>query len=204
MYEKIYDEKKISLSVGNQIILNSVNLQIFKGEIVFIIGETGAGKTSLLKKVCETISKDIKFSIVEQNFELFNKESVYENIFKSFPFSACKTRYEFNQTLKEYCHYFNILKDINKKISKANGGLKQITAIIRALMVESHLTILDEPTSSLDSKDTVRVMDLIKHLNIETQRSFLWATHDKSLISNLKYRKIILKNGRQISTGVLR
>lgn len=205
----VYDE--------NLHVLKNINFTVEDGEILGIIGLSGAGKTSLLRtlnllqlptsgeiylddlEITHLESSELrkirkKISIVFQNFNLLTSRTVFQNV--SLPL-------EIEKISKEKIKLFvnNILNDLNLSNrkdaypSQLSGGEKQRTAIARALISNPDIILFDEPTSSLDPSTTQKILDLILEINKSTKKSILIVTHEMDVIKKICDKVVYLKNG---------
>lgn len=205
----VYDE--------NLHVLKNINFTVEDGEILGIIGLSGAGKTSLLRtlnllqlptsgeiylddlEITHLESSELrkirkKISIVFQNFNLLSSRTVFQNV--SLPL-------EIEKISKEKIKLFvnNILNDLNLSNrkdaypSQLSGGEKQRTAIARALISNPDIILFDEPTSSLDPSTTQKILDLILEINKSTKKSILIVTHEMDVIKKICDKVVYLKNG---------
>ncbi len=211
--KKIYKTGKIEYEA-----LKGVDLKINKGEFIAIVGPSGSGKTTLLnligcldnitsgkifleeedisllkpKELTELRRKKIGF--IFQTFNLMPVLTVYENIEFPLFFSkiSSKIRKEKVQSLIEELGLENVSKH---RVSDISGGQQQRTAIGRALIKDPIIVLADEPTGNLDSETGMRIIELMKKLNIEKGVTFLFVTHD---IMIMNYAEIVykLRDGR--------
>lgn len=210
--------KNVSKTYDNKnYILKNVNLRIEDGEFAFIVGHSGAGKTTLTKLLLreEKISdgrllvgnfrldkmRDGKvpylrrtMGIVFQDFRLFPKKTVYENV--AFAMQVIGTP---NKTVKK-----NVpaiieavgLKDrMHALPSQLSGGEKQRVALARALANNPDIIIADEPTGNIDPEMSLDIMKLLIALNEELGKTIIVVTHEKELVDMFQKRVITLKDG---------
>lgn len=206
----------VTLHRGNKTILDKQSLDIQRGELLYLIGQSGAGKSSFLKLLymdllpdsgevrvgdyrSSTITqKEIPYlrrnlGIVFQEFRLFEDRTVYENI--AFVLEVTDVR----------------PKDIPKKVSAAlsevglsqkrndyprtlSGGEQQRVAIARALVREPFVLLADEPTGNLDPEVSLEIMSLLKKISLKGI-SVVVVTHDYNIVKQVPARILRLKNG---------
>lgn len=204
---------------NKNIVLNNIDLQVKKGEVVAIIGPSGTGKSTLLRciNLLETpdegelhigdvsvklnnLSKmDIfkirkKSAMVFQNYNLFNNKKVIENVME--PLLVVK------KFKKEYAKKIAIEKlslvGLSDKLyeypSKLSGGQKQRVAIARAIAVDPEIILMDEPTSALDPELVGEVLQVIKSLS-ESDITMLIVTHEMNFAKQVADRIIFMENG---------
>lgn len=182
-------------------ILQNVNLQVMKGEMVAIMGPSGSGKTTLLHVLTgvdtpddgeiviggETFSQLTEeekaffrrkhMGMIFQDFQLLESLTVKENIL--LPLILERKEADIQQErFSRIAGVLGIEKLADKGITEISGGQKQRVAIGRALINESDIIFGDEPTGSLDRKTTGDVMRCMKQMNQRSGISFLLVTHD--------------------------
>ena len=194
-------------------ILNNVNFQLKIGEFAYIIGETGSGKSSLLRTIYRDIplkmgkiivdGQDIsnikrnqlpylrrKIGIIFQDFQLFQDRNAYENI----KFVMTSTGWSDERKIDN--RITQLLEKVeleNKKKSypfELSGGEQQRLVIARAIVNNPKLIIADEPTGNLDPLVAEKILKLLLDIN-KSGTSVIMTTHNYNLIR--KYRKRILK-----------
>ncbi len=213
--------KNLEFSYGKKTVLENISFQVTKGEIVGIIGPNGSGKSTLLKcingllspqkgelvlddkNLLEYSSSDLARTIgyVPQKELLFSPSPVFEIILMGRkPYGAWKPGPEDKEIVARIIHRLNISSIAFQDYSKLSGGQQQKVLIARALAQNPSLLILDEPTSNLDLKHQIEVMEMIK---AESKRgiSSLIAMHDLSLAARYCHGFIIMKEGRIYTMG---
>jgi cell division transport system ATP-binding protein len=195
----IYQEKNL--------ILGNVNLEIAQGDLVYLVGKTGSGKSSLLKTLYADLDlkdgkatvigydlrklkeKDIpylrrKIGVIFQDFQLLTDRSIQDNLL----FVLKATGWKNKELMK--VRVDNVLDKVGMKTKgfkmpfQLSGGEQQRVAIARALLNDPELIIADEPTGNLDPKTSEEILDLLMKIS-KNDKAILMATHDYSLI--LKY-----------------
>ena len=182
-------------------ILQNVNLQVMKGEMVAIMGPSGSGKTTLLHVLTgvdtpddgETVIGGETFSqlteeekaffrrkhmgMIFQDFQLLESLTVKENILLPLILERKEANIQ-QERFSRIADVLSIEKLADKGITEISGGQKQRVAIGRALINEPDIIFGDEPTGSLDRKTTGDVMRCMKQMNQRSGISFLLVTHD--------------------------
>jgi cell division transport system ATP-binding protein len=189
--------------------LSSVNLVIEKGDFTFLTGPSGAGKTTLLNLLSGDINqtsgslvknnfnaKDLFVSRVFQNLQVIEDWTVRQNIELCFAPEIFKTKKEFDREVIDLVNLFDMKKNLNKKLTKLNGGAKQKTAIIRALLSRPDIFLADEPTSALDRENAKRLYEVLKFYNQKMGMTVVWATHQLDLINQFHGKLIHLSQGK--------
>jgi cell division transport system ATP-binding protein len=197
--------------------LDDINLTIEKGELVSIVGHSGAGKTTLIKMILaeerptagrisfhssqiqKLKGKDLvnfrrKIGIVFQDYRLLLNRTVFENI--AFAMEAAgKTDEEIE---KDVPHVLELV-DLGNKIfhfpTQLSGGEKQRVAIARALVNRPEIIIADEPTGNLDPVNTYDIIQILKKIN-DLGTTVILTTHNKGIIDHLKKRVITMEDGK--------
>lgn len=196
--------------------LNGINLRIDDGEFVFIIGASGAGKTTLTKLLMReekatdgriTVDKfkldnlprrkvpylRRTMGVVFQDFRLFPNMTVYENV--AF---AMRVVGEKNSVIKKRVPYFLTLMGLTDKADRfpgeLSGGEQQRVAFARAIANNPKMVIADEPTGNVDPEMSRELMELLVGIN-KLGKTVIVVTHDHELVNQYKKRTITLKDG---------
>ena len=203
--DRIFHLKDVSVNYDTIYALKSVNLHIGRGEILFVTGSSGAGKTTLMKVLSGDIrtpgvnlSPSLFVAEVFQDMRLLHDKTCRENLFMSYDSLQYKTREEFVQDMMDLSRVLGVEDRISLKIRDANGGLKQKVAILRALLARPDVLLADEPTSSLDQENVVKVFDVLNMYNARRGMTLVWATHNTELIRSFSGRIVHLEEGRII------
>ena len=200
--------------------LNNVTLNIKDGEFVFIIGKSGAGKTTLTKLLlCEervtggtlTVNnfklnklpqRKIPYlrrtlGVVFQDFRLFKNKTVYENI--AFTLRVIG---EDPRIIRKRVPYFLNVVDMTDKADRfpdeLSGGEQQRVAFARALVNNPKIIIADEPTGNVDPEMSRESMDLLVRIN-KLGKTVIVVTHEKDLVDEYRHRVITIKDGEIVS-----
>ena len=225
MEEPVLDLKEVSVYQKNTLILSNVNLTIGKGELVYLIGKTGSGKSSLIKLLygdlpltkgqgkvvgfnLNKLTEDEipllrrKLGVVFQDFKLLTDRSVHDNLAFVLKATGWTDKVKIQQRIKEVLAKVKMQNTGFKFPHELSGGEQQRIAIARALLNNPELILADEPTGNLDPETSVEVMQVLKEINA-SGRTILMATHDYALI--LKFPSKTLKcDGERIFEVVQR
>ena len=207
---------------SNQIhVINNTNLELPKTGLVALLGESGCGKTTLLNAIGgldkinsgsiyvngkkmprgTTYAKDklrtLNIGYIFQNFNLLDNQTVFDNIAISLKMIGIKNKKEIEDRVYYVLEKTNMYRFRNKLCSDLSGGQRQRVAIARALVKNPSVIITDEPTGNLDSKNTIEVMNIIKH--ISTSKLVILVTHEKDIAYFYAERIIKLEDGKIIS-----
>ena len=203
--------------------LKNVDLTINDGEFVFVVGASGAGKSTFLKLIMReevptsgtvTINgynlnkmkkRDIPYfrrtmGIVFQDFRLIPDMRVYDNVAFALRVTGIKER----EVRKRVTHALGMVGLLNKTQSlpkELSGGEQQRVAIARALVNNADLIIADEPTGNIDPAMSVEIMDLLNHINKANGTTIVMVTHAHDLVRQYDHRIVVLKEGEIIADG---
>ncbi|WP_372473374.1 cell division ATP-binding protein FtsE [Capnocytophaga sp. ARDL2] len=218
MTPTILELKNVTIYQEEAPILNNVNLQINKGEFVYLIGKTGSGKSSLMKTLYADLllksgegcivdydlktlkEKDIpylrrKIGIVFQDFKLLPDRSIYKNLEFVLKATGWTTKADIDQRISEVLSKVDMVNSINKLPHQLSGGEQQRIAIARALLNDPELILADEPTGNLDPQTSIEVMEVLRKIN-QNGRTILMATHDYALLVKFPSKTIRCEQGK--------
>ncbi len=191
--------------------LRNVQLSINNNEVLFVTGSSGAGKTTLLKILTGELEPTsgevilppkVKFvAPVFQDLRLLERKTCEANLWVSYDSSVHGSKKEYLKELNELAKVFGITDRLDMKMDKANGGLKQKIAIIRALLTRPDILVLDEPTSSLDSANAQKLFDVLSFYNSKRGLTVIWATHNRELVKKFSGRIVHLDRGKLVYSG---
>lgn len=190
----------INKTYGKKRVLKDVNLKVDKGEMIAIMGQSGAGKTTLLNilgfldefdngtyvldgidtSTASSIKKNeyrsSKVNYILQNYGLVNSYTVYENM--EIPLEVRKVRKkDRKEIIIENLKKLNIEELIHEKVTNLSGGEKQRVAISRCLINDANLLLADEPTGNLDASNGQKVIDTLRKINKEDEKTIIIVTH---------------------------
>ena len=203
--------------------LKNVNLTINDGEFVFVVGVSGAGKSTFLKLIMReevptsgtvTINgynlnkmkkRDVPYfrrtmGIVFQDFRLIPDMKVYDNVAFALRVTGTKER----EVRKRVSHALGMVGLLSKSQSLPNelsGGEQQRVAIARALVNNADLIVADEPTGNIDPAMATEIMDLLNHINKANGTTIVMVTHAHELVRQYDHRIVVLKEGQIIADG---
>ena len=213
MSDSVLKLENTSIFQDKNLILSEINMDVKKGEFVYLIGKTGSGKSSLLKTLYGDLKlnhgkgeivgfnleslkdKKIPFlrrklGIIFQDFKLLNERTVYGNLKFVLRATGWKERKKINQKIEAVLTKVNMESKKDKFPFELSGGEQQRIAIARALLNDPEIILADEPTGNLDPQTSIEVMEVLQDLNKKGNTIFM-ATHDYALI--LKYPSKTLK-----------
>lgn len=199
--------------------LKDITLTINDGEFISVEGESGAGKSTLLniigllddydsgqyrfdelsvenmKDSQMSLLRNSKIGFIMQDFALINGKTVLFNTM--LPLLLAKkapSLSEIKETALSVLDRVGIADQAKKKVNQLSGGQKQRVAIARALVTNPKLILADEPTGSLDSKNTVQMLQMLREINEKDGITVIIVTHSKT-VSEFCKRRIMLSDG---------
>jgi len=209
--------KDVTVSFDGQKILDRLNFSLGHGEFVYLVGQTGTGKSSLMRllyfdlhpstgkvKVASYDSETLKnrqtplirrrLGIVFQDFKLLEDRNVYDNVaFALFVTNA--RRGEIKKTVLHVLADVGLSHKRNHMPHELSGGEQQRVVIARALVNEPVVLLADEPTGNLDPISSAEIMELLKKINMRGT-AVLMATHNYDLVKKYPARVVQLKDGK--------
>lgn len=213
--------KNLKKSFGHKRVLNGINLEVEKGDVIGIIGPSGCGKSTLLrcinmlekpssgKVILDGNTIDMnddltkvrrKVGMVFQNFNLFNNMNVIDNIIlaptKLGILSESNARKKGMELLKE----IDLADKAKYYPSELSGGQKQRIAIVRAMLMNPELMLFDEPTSALDPEMIGEVTNLMRKLRNDGM-TMIVVSHEMNFIKNFASHVIFLDDGVIVEEG---
>ena len=217
-------EKVIQISQGrihqlNQRVLEDINLEVKSDELVFLIGKTGSGKSSLLKVLygelplesgsgtvagydLNTLNRRSipllrrKIGVVFQDFQLLTDRSVAENLYFVMRATGWKDKREMENRARTVLGMVGLEGKAQAMPHQLSGGEQQRVAIARALVNHPKLILADEPTGNLDPETSSEIMQLIIAVSKEEKAAVLMATHDMQMIEKFPGRVIRVEDGK--------
>ena len=197
--------------------LQNINLRINDGEFVFIVGGSGAGKSSLVKLMTREIvptegrvfvngynlsktkgNKIAKFrrsiGMVFQDFRLIQELNVYENVAFVLRIADQSTRF-IKQRVPNVLNLVGLGNKARSKPRELSGGEQQRVAIARALANDPGLIIADEPTGNIDPQLSYEIVELLRKINRQNGTTIIMVTHEHDLVKYFGGRIINIENG---------
>ncbi len=216
MSETILSLKDVTIYQENNVILSQVNLDVKKGEFIYIIGKTGAGKSSLMKTlygdlplkegVGSIVGFDLinlkedeipflrrKIGIVFQDFQLLPDRSVNENMIFVLKATGWTDKDEMQAKIDDVLELVDMAGFTEKMPHQLSGGEQQRVAIARALLNDPDLILADEPTGNLDPQTSADVLEVLKKINANG-KTILISTHDYALIMKFSAKTLKCEN----------
>ena len=218
---KLIDIKECSKVYKNGVTgIANLDLEIDKGEFVFIIGQTASGKSTLIKLLYReekpTKGKVIvggidvaklrnskiyklrrKLGVVFQDFKLLPKLTVYENVAFGLETLGMKSK-DIRPKVMKALEHVGLKDKVRSFPDQLSGGEQQRVCIARAIVNNPKLLICDEPTGNLDPDTSKEIMDVIDNINKELGTTVVMATHDKDIVNRMKKRVVTIENGIKV------
>lgn len=211
--------RDVSIFQKESLVLTNVNLNINKGDFIYIIGTTGSGKSSLLKTLYGDLElkngeaivsgfdlrklkrKELPFlrrklGIVFQDFQLLQDRTVYDNLAFALEVTGEKNKKVIKNKIDEVLKLVQLETKHFKMPHQISGGEQQRVVIARALINNPELILADEPTGNLDPNTSDDIMKLLFKISKETSTPILMATHNYQLIEKFPARIIKCINNK--------
>ena len=218
-FNPILKVQNLNFAYKEKLILKDINFNLFKGETLGLVGESGSGKSTIAKSILN-LNNFKSGKILYKNIDIkkFNKKDFTKSIQLVFqdPFSSLNSEISIGNSIMEPMIAHRIYKDNNERVSKVNqlledvglqisdfnkyprqfsGGQRQRIVIARALSLNPDILICDESVSALDVSVQAQVLNLLNILKERFSFTFLFISHDLSVIKYMTDRVIILNKG---------
>jgi cell division transport system ATP-binding protein len=199
--------------------LNKINLEVGKGEFVFLVGASGSGKSTFLRLVLKeekatrgvvrVAGKDVAklsswkvphlrrtIGVVFQDFRLLPNKTVFENV--AFALQVIgKPRHAISHTVPEVLELVGLAGKERRFPHELSGGEQQRVAIARAFVNRPSIVLADEPTGNLDPTTSIGIMKLLDRIN-RTGTTVVMATHDDDIVDQMRKRVVELVDGKKV------
>lgn len=216
--DKIIELSGCNIWQQDHLVLTGVNLTVNKGELVYLVGRVGSGKTSLIKtlnvqlplkegtgivagfNLSEIKTREIPFlrrkiGIVFQDFQLLIDRSVNDNLEFVLRATGWKDRNDIDKRIGEVLEKVGLGLKGYKMPHQLSGGEQQRVVIGRALLNDPEIILADEPTGNLDPETSEGIIRLLKDIS-STGRAVIIATHNYTIVKKFSARTIKCENGK--------
>ena len=190
---------KVYPAQPNRPALEDISLQIYPGEFVFLVGQSGSGKITIAGEDLGSMRNwrvpylRRNIGCVFQDFKLLPNKTVFENV--AFALEVIgKSRSVIRTQVPEVLRLVGLQDKLDKLPDQLSGGEAQRVSIARAIVNRPPLLVCDEPTGNLDPQTSRGIMDLLERIN-RTGTTVLVATHDREMVDNMRRRVIALDRG---------
>ena len=214
-----FDSVTKSYSKTTRPALNSVSIEILKGEFVFLVGASGSGKSSFLRLVLKEespskgsihvlgqqlntlASRKVPYfrrhlGVVFQDFRLLPNKNVFDNVAFSLQVIG-KSKGFIQEAVPDVLKMVGLAGKANRFPHELSGGEQQRVAIARAIVNKPAILLADEPTGNLDPATSAGIMTLLERINI-SGTTVIMATHDAGIVDQMKRRVIELISGQVV------
>jgi len=229
-FKKISDEsvieiKNLKKSFGSQEVLKNVNLKLFNGENLVVLGKSGTGKSVLIKCIVRLLNADggtinvfeknvttlnrkelselrLKIGFLFQSGALYDSMTVKQNL--EFPLRRIKknlSEKEINEKVNEVLENVGLADALNKMPSQLSGGMRKRISLARTIVVDPMIMLYDEPTTGLDPVTSDEISSLINDVQKKYKTSSIIITHDIKCAHNTANRMIMLNDGEVYKEG---
>ena len=204
----LVDYKKVNIYQDNNLVLENVDFHADKGELIYLIGKVGAGKSSFLKTTyceldlvkdeaekVEVLGRDLKLlkrkdvpdlrremGIIFQDFQLLHDRTVFNNLLFVLKSTGWKDKREIRTRIDKVLVDVNMIDKKDKMPYELSGGEQQRVAIARAILNEPKIIVADEPTGNLDEETASNIVALLKSIT-KTGTAVVMSTHNLMLIN---------------------
>ena len=207
----------VSVTYDYRTVLNNISFSLGNGEFAYLIGQTGAGKSSFLRLIYRDLvpdngqvqvadfdvssisNKEVPYlrrrlGIVFQDFQLLPDRTVYENVAFSMKVTGAKSNY-IKQRVLEVLGMVGLSHKRKSMPEDLSGGEQQRVVIARSLANEPRILLADEPTGNLDPQASAEIMELLEKIN-HRGMAVLMVTHDYDTVRDYPHRTLKLQDGK--------
>ena len=221
----LIEYKSVNINRDDLIVLKDVNFRLKEGEFVYMLGDVGSGKSSLLKSFYAEVGfesatdavvldydlrkirrKDVpylrrKIGVVFQDFQLLTDRSVYENLRFVLRATRWKNKSEMKIRIEEVLKAVGMDGKEYKMPHELSGGEQQRIVIARALLNKPKIILADEPTGNLDTEAGRQIVQLLEEIVNKGTASVVMATHNVGLVEEFPHRTVRIENKQLIEVN---
>lgn len=212
-----FENVSVRFGSGNTA-LNNVSFEIDTNDFVFLVGPSGAGKTTILKLILKQVEAasgtvlvddlDItadrfhdvqnlrrRIGVIFQDFKILPEKNIFENVAMSLKIQHYSSG-EIRNQVEEVLHLVGLPTKSQLFPSQLSAGELQRIAIARAILGNRDIILADEPTGNLDPKTSWEIMKIFKKL--EKKKTIIFATHNTDIVNSMRRRVFVLKDGKLV------
>lgn len=216
---RLIQVKGLSKKFQGHDVLKGLDLEVYAGEVLAIMGSSGAGKSVLLKHMAGLMTPDVgsiffkdkdivqlsetklneirlRFGMVFQFGALFNSMTVGENVALALRYHHLEDKDAIEQIVRDRLEEVNLLGSVHKLPGELSGGMKKRASLARALALEPDVIFYDEPTTGLDPVMCENIEELIRDTNRKRGVTSVVVTHDVALAFGIGSRIAMLHEGK--------
>ena len=209
--------RNADIAGGDSTVIYDLNMDIYPGDFVYIVGKVGTGKTSIIRTIIAESKmkkgsghvcgyrldglreKDIPFlrrkmGVVFQDFQLLMDRSVEENLLFVLKATGWKSEEQMNRRISEVLCAVGMERKAHKMPYQLSGGEQQRIAIARALLNDPEVIIADEPTGNLDNETADGIMKLLTGINKEKGTAIVIVTHNRQIFEKYQGRVMVCRD----------
>ena len=209
--------RNADIAGGDSTVIYDLNMDIYPGDFVYIVGKVGTGKTSIIRTIIAESKmkkgsgyvcgyrldglreKDIPFlrrkmGVVFQDFQLLMDRSVEENLLFVLKATGWKSEEQMNRRISEVLCAVGMERKAHKMPYQLSGGEQQRIAIARALLNDPEVIIADEPTGNLDNETADGIMKLLTGINKEKGTAIVMVTHNRQIFEKYQGRVMVCRD----------
>ena len=206
--------RNADIMAGDNVVVHGLDMEINAGDLVYILGKVGSGKTSIIRSItaehaigsgeAEACGFDLKrirqrdipklrrrLGVIFQDFRLLMDRRVQDNLDFILKATGWKDRRKADERIDEVLEAVGMTTKAHKMPHQLSGGEQQRIAIARALLNDPEVILADEPTGNLDNETAEEILRLINKLNKENGTTLIMVTHDKSIVERYPGRVFV-------------